>query len=475
MPSSSALTDFSEDQLNREYLADYLTTFIRTTLPAVNTNSLVIALNSAWGAGKTSFIHMWMNKLKNRNAKIDDINPNVSENENVLESTQDFNIIYYNAWENDSCPEAIIPIICSFSQLLKEDVSDNAKCEEKKKVILNTIKILGPKVLGSFACRALHIDTEIGKEIVSGITDAASDILTDDIPQTIYDSYSSTQEKKRVFTKLSEEFATEDKPLLIFIDELDRCRPTFAIETLESVKHFFDLPNVIFVFSLDSTQLKKSIQAVYGDIDSVGYLQRFFDYEISLPESSDYRDFLSSRLSIDGEKLSLEASHLTSLTEQLSLSLRDLNVICAAYLKFIKSKPYMKYKIIGDKCSEYRRIYLSLIALKYKDPLRYLDILNNGLSDSEIQDVLWQDLFGHTESSLEKYHSILTKEILATPIFRIMQRAPNSDRDLAFNRVLLIEDYGSINLYKLNITLSQAIMNNVEYGAIHHLVYQEQH
>ena len=135
MPSSSALTDFSEDQLNREYLADYLTTFIRTTLPAVNTNSLVIALNSAWGAGKTSFIHMWMNKLKNRNAKIDDINPNVSENENVLESTQDFNIIYYNAWENDSCPEAIIPIICSFSQLLKEDVSDNAKCEEKKKVI----------------------------------------------------------------------------------------------------------------------------------------------------------------------------------------------------------------------------------------------------------------------------------------------------------------------------------------------------
>ena len=76
-------------------------------------------------------------------------------------------------------------------------------------MILNTIKTLGPKVLGSFACRALHIDTEIGKEIVSGITDAASDILTDDIPQTIYDSYSSTQEKKRVFTKLSEEFATD--------------------------------------------------------------------------------------------------------------------------------------------------------------------------------------------------------------------------------------------------------------------------
>ena len=135
----------------------------------------------------------------------------------------------------------------------------------------------------------------------------------------------------------------------------------------------------------------------------------------------------------------------------------------------------MKYKIVGDKCSEYWRIYLSLIALKYKDPLRYLDILSNGLSDSDIQDVLWQDLFGHRESTLEGYHSILTKEILATPLCRLMQRAPNSNRDLAFGRVLLTEDYGSINLYNLNVTLNQAIMNNVEYGAIHHLVYREQH
>jgi len=248
---------------------------------------------------------MWMNKLKKRGAATDDTNPGINEEENNLASKQEFSIIYYNAWENDSCPEAIIPIICSFSQLLEEDVGAKAKSEEKKAVILNTIKKLGPKVLGAFACRALHIDTETGKEIVSCITDATSDVPTTEIPQTIYDSYSSTQEKEDAFIKLAEAFAIEDKPLLIFIDELDRCRPTFAIETLESVKHFFDLPNVIFVFSLDSSQLKKSIQAVYGEIDSVGYLQRFFDYEISLPGSSDYRDFLSSRLSFDGEKLIL--------------------------------------------------------------------------------------------------------------------------------------------------------------------------
>lgn len=88
MSHSSALIDFAEDQLNREYLADYLTTFIRTTLPAVNTNSLVIALNSAWGSGKTSFIQMWMNKLRNGSETTPDTNSDVVNFEESLEPKQ---------------------------------------------------------------------------------------------------------------------------------------------------------------------------------------------------------------------------------------------------------------------------------------------------------------------------------------------------------------------------------------------------
>ncbi len=64
MKSSCPLNSFNEDQLQRENLADYLSIYINTTLPAVNTNSLVIALNSPFGTCKTSFINMWMNKLK---------------------------------------------------------------------------------------------------------------------------------------------------------------------------------------------------------------------------------------------------------------------------------------------------------------------------------------------------------------------------------------------------------------------------
>jgi predicted KAP-like P-loop ATPase len=33
----------------------------------------------------------------------------------------------------------------------------------------------------------------------------------------------------------------EGKPLIIFIDELDRCRPLYAIECLERIKHIFGI------------------------------------------------------------------------------------------------------------------------------------------------------------------------------------------------------------------------------------------
>jgi predicted KAP-like P-loop ATPase len=63
------------------------------------------------------------------------------------------------------------------------------------------------------------------------------------------------------------------------VDELDRCRPTYAIQTLELVKHLFNVPGLIFIFALDIEQLSHSVQTVYGqNMDAQGYLCRFFDY-----------------------------------------------------------------------------------------------------------------------------------------------------------------------------------------------------
>ena len=83
--------------------------------------------------------------------------------------------------------------------------------------------------------------------------------------------------------RLSAEVCTESShPLIFIVDELDRCRPTFAVELLERVKHIFDVPNLVFIFGLNRDELSKSLQSIYGQIDSSTYLRRFFDFEFNL-------------------------------------------------------------------------------------------------------------------------------------------------------------------------------------------------
>ncbi|TOL41491.1 hypothetical protein CGH98_24085, partial [Vibrio parahaemolyticus] len=73
----------------------------------------------------------------------------------------------------------------------------------------------------------------------------------------------------------------------VFIDELDRCRPSYAVEMLEVIKHFFELDNVVFVVATDTEQLQHAVKAVYGQLfDAQLYLGRFFRRRFSLLELS---------------------------------------------------------------------------------------------------------------------------------------------------------------------------------------------
>ena len=91
---------------------------------------------------------------------------------------------------------------------------------------------------------------------------------------------------KEAFACLAQElFESEPrKPLIIMIDELDRCRPSYAIELLEMAKHLFSVDHVIFVLAVNRTELAHSVKAMYGSgFDAEGYLRRFIDLDFQLP------------------------------------------------------------------------------------------------------------------------------------------------------------------------------------------------
>lgn len=139
--------------------------------------------------------------------------------------------------------------------------------------------------------------------------------------------------------------ANDNKQLIIFVDELDRCRPSYAIELLERIKHLFNIPGILFVLALDKRQLSHSIAAVYGNgFDSDGYLRRFIDLEYNLlePNIKEYIGSLiiESRLGVFFEKRTHEELRndkqqfqnvFTALASTLKLSLREIEQFVASF------------------------------------------------------------------------------------------------------------------------------------------------
>jgi len=174
------------------------------------------------------------------------------------------------------------------------------------------------------------------------------------------------------------------KRILIIVDELDRCKPLFAIQTLEVIKHLFDVPNVNFLLSVNFQQLKYSIETVYGQkMDSEGYLRRFINYVIKLPEPSKdvYIDYLLKEYPLyiaeEGKnyedfkrdlKTILKYNSISASRDILQMSLRDINAIYENYRIFFNAK-------FSDKIDPVLSLpYLILIMLKYKEPDTYQKI-----------------------------------------------------------------------------------------------------
>ncbi len=148
-----------------------------------------------------------------------------------------------------------------------------------------------------------------------------------------------------------------DKPLVIIIDELDRCKPTFAVEILEKIKHLFSVEEVVFVLVMNREQLEESIKCVYGqNIDSHTYLQKFITFEIKLPKRikdkhlNDYRNYciklfdLYKLSNIEGFEFYLE--NFIALSNHFNLSLRQLEKVFANFVFLYGTLSEQSFKLI---------------------------------------------------------------------------------------------------------------------------------
>lgn len=120
-------------------------------------------------------------------------------------------------------------------------------------------------------------------------------------------------------------------PLYVLVDELDRCRPPFAVAMLERVKHLFEADNVVFIVATNTEQLQHSVSAIYGaSFNSKGYLNRFFDrtYRFAQPATSAFVASLVAQSPIDLSKVFIEGTDFSTFLadsfDQFAIGLRDI-------------------------------------------------------------------------------------------------------------------------------------------------------
>jgi hypothetical protein len=254
---AKTLTFENFDKFQRQPYANRLTTVIRNFSPFYD-EAFVLSLNSKYGGGKTTFLKMWKNQLEEEGHKV----------------------IYINAWETDFDNEPLIPII---SALL--DNIDTRKDSKKLKSALQ----------GTLGAAALASNNLLSHATGLNINDIMKEVRTDlkarDIQELGEDLYKEYSYKKTAYKSLREELSKyiesiEKKPLIIFVDELDRVRPDYSVRFLEAIKHIFCLKGVCFVIAVDRKQLEVSVKQLYGEIDFENYYLRFITREANLPETT---------------------------------------------------------------------------------------------------------------------------------------------------------------------------------------------
>ncbi len=303
---------FEGDGLNRQVLCKTWTNFIESS-----STPFVLAVDAKWGDGKTTFLKMWQAYLKQ----------------------QGFKTVFFDAWNCDFYDEALPTLIGEIQKQIEPEPSFKDTASKLFK--------LAPSIGKSIIIEAAGIT---GKVVDKAIQEA---IQQHNKIEDYLNYRTAVDEFKQELGKTAKSVKeTSGKPLVIFIDELDRCRPTFAIEVLEKVKHIFDVEFIFFVFAVNKNELKKSINTIYGEIDSERYLQKFFDKTISLVNTGNLIDTSikktgledlterpegSSNVRYSIESLDNVKKWLKSFSETFNISLRNQEQLTSALgIPFLK-------------------------------------------------------------------------------------------------------------------------------------------
>lgn len=413
---------FKNDKFERKLLAERLTKY----LDRLN-SGCVMAIDAPWGEGKSYFGRNWAAQLEEHGYKT----------------------IFLDAFEQDYADDPFLLISAEILSAVKEAEGDESwgnfrdACVKAGTVLLPATAKMAVNAIGKLVLGISDL-AEIKEKFGDLLDEKLGDATEKYIQKRLQDYEQEKQTALHFRESLAEFAAMQEKPVVFFIDELDRCKPTFAVTVIERIKHFFDTPNLVFILLLNRPQLEEAIKGVYGvNIDANVYLGKFVQLFLTLPKTTSlsvganchnliYCTELAKRYKFpnnDGPQDFIQT--LAVLASIFQMSLRDLerafiyyalaqplNVLSAlaAYIICLKLKYPIIYQQIAKENKSGHNSALEIAAIiKEKSPdfwlipeirLLHLSAVNglDSLTEKEKQVLLqtfrgaglsWRNVFNH--------------------------------------------------------------------------------
>ncbi|QPM89126.1 hypothetical protein PSAL_003370 [Pseudooceanicola algae] len=338
---------------------------------------VVIALDGPWGSGKSYFLQRWAGAHHN-------------------EFSGNSTVIYLDAFKNDYLDDPLIALTAAIADRFEkaEEAGRGRSWERAKRAAV------------SLSRPAFRIGLAMGtaglSEVVGPALDAALKAAGEDIEQRAEDAFWAAEQSRRAAMEqfrgaldaitAGGEGEDEGSPIVIVVDELDRCRPDYALAMLEVAKHFFSVPRVHFVLGVNMNALQHIVRARYGvSVDAAEYLKRFVSIVLNLPESSDqygrtvasytYFEAVAARMEIPHSiSKTLLGPHVKLLAKSGNLSLRDVERLLSHAVLVPDFESLIRYR------SGYQVVVASCLILKALRPELYDAAIKNSIAIEQIDD-----------------------------------------------------------------------------------------
>ena len=358
---------FKNDLLERKEPTEVLTHLIGSI-----DGPCVLAVDSIWGAGKTTFIRIWAQFLRNKG----------------------FVVIEFNAWSTDYSKDPFLALSSEINEGIRKCDGDTNTTQIDKMVdaTVDVIRWVAPIAVRFGMPELVDFDPNTEKEVAQGSATFIKERLA---------AYGKGKETVTEFKQALSDTATavteshDFRPLVVLIDELDRCRPSYAVELLEIAKHLFTVDHIVFVLAINRSELSHSIKALYGSsFDAEGYLRRFFDVNFRLPEP-DRQRYVSSLFNRIGIEQYFKRTQDPSASEDF--------VIVQDLLQSFFSTPVLDFRSIAQAIHHLGLVFGSLrddrfsfaisttvaLILRTIDLDLYYRFIRGEVSDSEVVDAVY--------------------------------------------------------------------------------------